>query len=110
MNRVKKLAYLLFLACLTCGAVFAQGVATEAKPIAFSTLDTNHDGKISRGEARADPELSADFDMLDLNHDGYLSPEEFQAWSRALKTKSAAVRDPATVPGGSAGAQHMPPN
>jgi hypothetical protein len=48
--------------------------------------------------------------MLDSNHDGYLSPEEFQAWPRALKTKSTAARDPATVPGGSAGAQHMPPN
>jgi Ca2+-binding EF-hand superfamily protein len=109
MNRVMGFACLL-VASAACGALFAQGVATEAKPIAFNTLDTNHDGKISRSEARADPELSADFDMLDLNHDGYLSPEEFQAWSRALKTKSTATRDPGTVPGGSAGAQHMPPN
>jgi|HubBroStandDraft_4_1064222.scaffolds.fasta_scaffold1068327_1 Ca2+-binding EF-hand superfamily protein len=109
MNRVRGVAWLLW-ACSSCGTLFAQGVATEAKPIAFSTLDANHDGKISRSEARADPELSADFDMLDSNHDGYLSPEEFQAWPRALKTKSTAARDPATVPGGSAGAQHMPPN
>jgi|SRR5580704_9842297 hypothetical protein len=110
MNRVKRFACLLFLAGATCGTLFAQGVATEAKPIAFSTLDANHDGKISRSEARADPGLAAEFDMLDLNHDGFLSPEEFQGWSRALKTKSTAARDPATVPGGSAGAQHMPPN
>jgi Ca2+-binding EF-hand superfamily protein len=109
MNRVKGFASLL-LGCAACGALFAQGVATEAKPIAFSTLDTNHDGKISRSEARADPELSAEFDMLDTNHDGYLSPEEFQAWPRALKTRSTATHDPATAPGGSAGAQHMPPN
>jgi hypothetical protein len=49
----------------------------------------------------------AEFEMLDLNHDGYLSPKEFQAWTRALK--DPAVRDPATAPSGSAGAQHMPP-
>ncbi len=109
MNRVKGYACLLW-ACASWGTLFAQGVATEAKPIAFGTLDTNHDGKISRSEARADPELSAQFDMLDLNHDGYLSPQEFQAWPRAMKTKSTAARDPATAPGGSAGAQHMPPN
>jgi hypothetical protein len=109
MNRVRGFACLI-LACVTGGTLWAQGVATEAKPIAFSTLDTNHDGKISRSEARADPGLYAEFDMLDLNHDGYLSPEEFQAWPRALKTKSTAAHEPATAPGGSAGAQHMPPN
>jgi Ca2+-binding EF-hand superfamily protein len=110
MNRFKGFACLLLLGCGICGTLFAQGVAPEAKPIAFGTLDSNHDGKISRSEARADPELAAEFDMLDLNHDGYLSPGEFKGWSRALKTKSPAARDSATVPGGSAGAQHMPSN
>jgi hypothetical protein len=49
------------------------------------------------------------FDTLDVNHDGFLSPAEFQAWPRALKTTDPAKRDPGTVPGGSAGAQHMTP-
>src|ERR1700679_1962640 len=99
----------LLLACTTGETLFAQGVRAELKPIAFSTLDTNHDGKISRSEARADPELDADFDMLDANHDGFLSPAEFQVWPRASKTKDATARDPTTAPSGSAGAQHMPP-
>ncbi len=90
-------------------ALFAQGVRSELKPIAFSTLDTNHDGKISLSEARADPDLYMSFEMLDANHDGFLSPQEFQAWPRAMKTKDATVRDPGTAPSGSAGAQHMPP-
>jgi hypothetical protein len=107
-----KLALPLTCLLLTCTAgmtLFAQGVHSELKPLAFSTLDTNKDGKLSRNEARADPELYAAFDMLDANHDGFLSPQEFQAWPRALKTKDGSVPDPTTAPSGSAGAQHMPP-
>jgi len=105
-----KLAMSLTCVLLTCtagGTLFAQGVRSELKPVAFSALDTNKDGKLSSSEARADPDLEMAFEMLDLNHDGYLSPKEFQAWPRALK--DAAVRDPTTAPSGSAGAQHMPP-
>ncbi len=90
-------------------ALVAQGVRAELKPIAFSTLDTNKDGKLSPSEARADPDLYMAFEMLDLNHDGFLTPKEFQAWPRALKSKDGAAPDPATAPSGSAGAQHMPP-
>lgn len=99
----------LLLASVPGGLTLAQGTHSELKPIAFSTLDTNKDGKISRSEARADPDLDASFDMLDLNHDGFLSPQEFKAWPRAAKAKDSS-QDPTTVPGGSAGSQHMPAN
>lgn len=99
----------LLLASLPCELILAQGTHSELKPIAFSTLDANKDGKISRSEARADPDLEASFDMLDLNHDGFLSRQEFRAWPRAAKIKDAS-QDPTTVPGGSAGSQHMPAN
>jgi|HubBroStandDraft_1064217.scaffolds.fasta_scaffold791363_1 hypothetical protein len=88
---------------------YAQSARPELKPVAFATLDTNQDGKISRQEALAAPDLYDAFDSLDLNHDGFLSPAEFQAWPRALKSSDTAVRDPSTAPGGSAGAQHMTP-
>jgi EF hand len=107
-----KLAVSLICLLLTGAAgeaVFAQGVRAELKPIAFSTLDTNKDGKLSVMEARGDPDLYMAFEMLDLNHDGFLTPMEFAAWPRALKTQTTPVRDPATAPSGSAGAQHMPP-
>jgi Ca2+-binding EF-hand superfamily protein len=107
MKMAVSLTFLL-LACTTGGTLFAQAARSELKPIAFSTLDTNKDGKISLEEARADPGLYEAFAMLDVNHDGFLSPAEFQAWPRALKTKGTAP-DPATGPSGSAGAQHMPP-
>jgi Ca2+-binding EF-hand superfamily protein len=89
-------------------SVWAQGTQSELKPIAFSAMDANKDGKVSLTEARADPELYAEFSMLDTNQDGFLTPAEFSAWPRAVKTSDIAARDPTTGPGGSAGAQHMP--
>jgi Ca2+-binding EF-hand superfamily protein len=108
MKLALPLAYVL-LASLPGGMILAQGTHAELKPIAFSTLDANKDGRISPSEARADPDLYASFEMLDVNHDGFLSPQEFAAWPRALKTKDA-THDPTTGPGGSAGSQHMPAN
>jgi hypothetical protein len=106
-----KMAVSLIFLSLTCaagGPLFAQAVRSELKPVAFAKLDTNKDGKLSLTETRADPGLYEQFAMLDVNHDGFLTPAEFEAWPRALKSKDV-VRDPATAPGGSAGAQHMPP-
>jgi hypothetical protein len=100
---------LLVMICAACDLGHAQGARPELKPVAFATLDTNKDGKISRQEALAAPDLYDAFDALDLNHDGFLSPTEFQAWPRALKAPEAAKPDPSTAPGGSAGAQHMTP-
>ncbi|HEX3837250.1 MAG TPA: hypothetical protein VHW25_09850 [Steroidobacteraceae bacterium] len=97
----------LLLACATGGTALAQGARSELKPIAFGSVDKNKDGRISLVEARADPGLYEAFSMLDVNHDGFLTPAEFAAWPRALKT--GVKRDPETAPGGSAGAQHMPP-
>ncbi len=96
----------LFFAMVS-GAVCAQAVRPELKPVEFDQLDTNHDGKLSLLEARSVPDLEMDFQSLDVNHDGYLTPDEFQAWPRARKTQ-ASPRDPSTVPGGSNGEQHMP--
>jgi Ca2+-binding EF-hand superfamily protein len=107
MKMAATLAFLLFT-CTTGQTLLAQAGHSELKPLAFSTLDANKDGKISLDEARADPGLYEAFAMLDVNHDGFLTPGEFQAWPRALKTNTPA-RDPATTPSGSAGAQHMPP-
>ena len=97
------LAFLVLL-CASV-AVRAQADKPELRPIDFNKLDTNHDGKLSQQEARADPDLYMEFNALDVSHDGYLSLQEFEAWPRAKKAKAP---NPATAPGGSAGAQHMP--
>lgn len=45
--------------------------------LAFSYMDTNHDGKISREEAAGFSGVARHFDQADTNHDGFLSREEF---------------------------------
>lgn len=50
--------------------------------IDFATLDGNGDGRISRGEARANETLSAEFDAVDRNRDGRLDREELSGWTR----------------------------
>jgi Ca2+-binding EF-hand superfamily protein len=97
-----------FASVCLASTLWAQGAQSELKPLAFSAVDANKDGKVSLLEARADPELYAEFAALDINQDGFLTPAEFSAWPRAAKTKDVTARDPTTGPGGSAGAQHMP--
>jgi len=48
--------------------------------IDFSALDKNHDGYISRAEAKADPTLAAEFDAVDAHHRGRLSKQDLKGW------------------------------
>ncbi|WP_369940140.1 hypothetical protein [Xanthomonas medicagonis] len=48
--------------------------------IDFAKLDRNHDGYISRAEAKADPTLYAEFDAVDVHHHGRLSKTDLQGW------------------------------
>jgi hypothetical protein len=48
----------------------------EQVAVAFSRLDLNQDGAISRDEARRGG-LGEAFDTFDTDHDGKLAPEEF---------------------------------
>jgi Ca2+-binding EF-hand superfamily protein len=60
-------------------AGLAQGVtADQAVNIILKRFDTNHDGKISREEAKGP--LAKNFDKIDTNHDGYLDRKELQAF------------------------------
>jgi hypothetical protein len=52
---------------------------TTAVLHAFGKLDSDADGKLTRGEARADSSLTRSFRSLDRNRDGNLSPEEYAA-------------------------------
>lgn len=45
---------------------------------AFARADSNHDGKLSRGEAERLPAISLRFDQVDGNKDQFLSREEFE--------------------------------
>jgi Ca2+-binding EF-hand superfamily protein len=45
----------------------------------FQDLDKNHDGQISRDEAKQSPQVSKNFDRADANKDGKLDSAEFAA-------------------------------
>lgn len=58
------------------GSVRVQQGQTRAQK--FDQLDTNHDGKISRAEAEASPDLVVIFADTDADADGDISAVEFQ--------------------------------
>lgn len=59
----------------------------------FTTMDANHDGRISAQEHAA--AARAMFALADANHDGYLSLEELQAMHAGHPDRDAASHAPA---------------
>ena len=45
----------------------------------MAQLDTDHDGRISRKESAARPEMAQRFDKVDADRDGFLDRGDFQA-------------------------------
>jgi pyruvate/2-oxoglutarate dehydrogenase complex dihydrolipoamide acyltransferase (E2) component len=62
----------------------------------FNLLDANHDGCISRDEAKAviliAPRLGKDFDEADANHDGCITPDEIRALAERRRVEREARR------------------
>lgn len=49
----------------------------------LQAADTNHDGMISRDEAKALPMIARNFDAIDANHDGQITKDELKAFHQA---------------------------
>lgn len=90
------LALTALAASVPAGAVFAQAAKAPAAapgkaPALFwiGDLDVNHDGKISRQEAAAVPEIAKNFDAIDANHDGFITMSEVKAmWRASLQAEA----------------------
>jgi hypothetical protein len=54
----------------------ASGAKADAAPM-FKELDTNHDGFLSRSEAKRSADVTARFTQLDVNHDNRVSLREY---------------------------------
>jgi Ca2+-binding EF-hand superfamily protein len=61
-------------------AEMAAGEQASQETGAFSQLDTNRDGQISREEAQRHSSLEAKFDQADADHNGNISQSEFSAF------------------------------
>ena len=64
----------------TTGAISA-GTAVRTQ---FSKLDRNHDGYISKKEAKANPKLYKEWKQADANRDGKLDQAEFAQFKFAV--------------------------
>lgn len=68
-------------ACLLAAACGGRDVRDEG-PITFQQFeaaDLDHDGKLSKSELDAIPELAPYFDRMDTDHSGFLSWTEVRA-------------------------------
>lgn len=54
----------------------SAGVKADSPPL-FNQLDSNHDGYVSKDEAKRSADVSTRFDSIDINLDGKISPSEF---------------------------------
>ena len=82
---MKKKHWLAALALMTvCGFAWAGSNGASS----FQDLDANHDGQISRDEAKKSPEVSNNFDKADANKDGKLDASEFAAVETAPSASS----------------------
>lgn len=69
------------------GSALAADANVQVKD--FRTLDVDHDGKISGGEAQAENSLSEGFLQADSNKDGWLTQQEYSSWLTRLKASQA---------------------
>ncbi len=86
------------IACIALSAgAFAQEAPPQKSPD-FAKLDRNHDGFLSRPEAKADPRVARFFGKADMNHDGRLSEDEWlKARSMADRQKAGEYVDDSTI-------------
>lgn len=93
MKRQLNFAACLLLAALPLAASAAETVpppASRSEPAApsapapkeqpaplFDALDTNHDGYLTKAEAKRSAEVTARFGELDSDHDGRIDAREF---------------------------------
>lgn len=100
MQRKSSFAPLFFLAVLPCAALAAEPApspagsppgkeapaapaAKEQTPPLFEQLDTNHDGYVTKEEAKRSAEVTARFKELDSDQDGRIAAVEFKKGMQA---------------------------
>lgn len=86
---------ILLFSLLSCSAAFAQG-----EPIIFEEIDTDHNGAISREEARVRMDLSSNFAAIDTNGNGSLSVDEYSSYHNKgrMVPEEVEIPEPGAAP------------
>jgi Ca2+-binding EF-hand superfamily protein len=111
---IKRLLFISSAAALSFGSAALAQNAAQPKPVSradfvknidgrFNTIDTNHDGKVTKEEVAAQEQrelqlaktriaqqLQAKFKQLDTNKDGQLSVQEFMAAAPPIRNAETA--------------------
>ena len=85
MSQMKSSVLVGTLAALAVSAAFANEppntTTSGDQSVTFEALDTNHDGRISEAEARANAELSSGYRSSVGDASKGMTQEEFDAWN-----------------------------
>lgn len=79
MKTLKALIGVLTVALLTTSAFAGDDMDKKSTTAKFDKLDKDHDGKVSKAEAKGDTTLTAEFASVDQNADGYVTETEYAA-------------------------------
>lgn len=79
----------LSLPC-TMAAAEPSAPPPRAPSAKYMALDADHDGYISRAEARKQADLSGAFEDADINHDGRLDTDEFARAESIMQSQATA--------------------
>lgn len=95
MKRKSPLLLLLFTLFLS-----ANLPAQDRGPVIFEEIDTDHDGAISREEARVREDLSDNFSEIDKNNNGSLSVDEYTTYHNKgqLAPEEVEIPEPGSAP------------
>lgn len=77
-------------------AIAGEGPDKAKHGAKFDTLDTNRDGKISKSEAAADPNIV--FSSADENGDGYLDASEYTKAHKSTESGTQPYSSPEAPP------------
>jgi len=71
----------------TAQAPSTSSSSSGGAEVTLKSLDTNNDGKVSKSEAEAAPDIAKEFSKLDKNHDGKLDQAEFSKHKSTASSK-----------------------
>jgi Ca2+-binding EF-hand superfamily protein len=92
MKTLKALFGVAAVAMLTTTAFAGDDTDTKSSTAKFDKLDKDHDGKVSKAEAKGDSTLTAEFASVDQDSDGYVTETEYAAMAESAPNKGMEQR------------------
>ncbi len=95
----KRLMVLIAASVFATASVAADSMDSSTKyDKQFNKLDKNHDGKISKDEAKANKTLKKDWSAADADSDGTITKSEFSAFEVGRHTKKSSMSHSSSAP------------